>query len=341
MYVCITIDTEFSIAGSFSDTNARPVAEPAVWCDVDGRSEGLGFLLSCFKRFHVPATFFVEVLHRHYFKHDPMLSIVSRILEEGHEVQLHAHPCWSVFKNLQWRERLKVEKPNDRFYGRSVEDSIELLQEGLDVFRTWGLPRPKVFRSGNLHHDDTLYAALTEVGIPYSSNVGLAIFDSGDPRYQLYSGVHKRHSVLEMPVLTFTDWCVGRHKHLKTLTICGTSSLEMQTLLERAYEAGISLVVILTHPFEFVQSKDLRFREARRHSINQQRLTRLCEYLDRHRDRFTPVGMAHAADAEETRPSPENVLLKGVLWQGLSRMATQVLYDNYGNWLLSRKGVQP
>lgn len=334
--VCITIDTEFSIGGSFSDANSSPVAEPAVWCEVDGRSEGLGFLLSCFRRYRVPATFFVEALQRHYFKHDPMRPIVSCILDDGHEVQLHAHPCWSVFKNTDWAERVKAMPPSDNFHGRSVEDSTMLLQECIEVFQEWGVPRPRVFRSGNLHHDDALYVALAGLGIPYSSNVGFAIFDSGDPRYQLYSGTHMRHGVLEMPILTFTDWSVVGRRHLKSLTICGTSFRETQTLLEKAYEAAIPLVVILTHPFEYVQSKDPGFREVRRHTINQQRLTKLCEYLDQHRDRFPPAGMAQAAEVVARRASPTNILLEGVVWQSLCRMATQVCYDSYGSWALSR-----
>ena len=57
--VCITIDTEFSIAGAFQDAACLPVAEPMVWCEVKGRSEGLGFLLPQFKKHQVPVTFFV------------------------------------------------------------------------------------------------------------------------------------------------------------------------------------------------------------------------------------------------------------------------------------------
>jgi peptidoglycan/xylan/chitin deacetylase (PgdA/CDA1 family) len=105
--VCITIDTEFSIAGAFRDAACQPVAEPMVWCEVDGRSEGLGFLLEQFKQYKVPATFFVEALHRTYFKHDPMRPIVHRIRDEGHEVQLHVHPCWSVFEHGDWAERVR------------------------------------------------------------------------------------------------------------------------------------------------------------------------------------------------------------------------------------------
>src|SRR4051812_30223400 len=90
--VCITVDTEFSIGGAFADPRLRPVADPMVWCEVGGRSEGLGFMLGCFRKYDIAATFFVEALQRSYFRHDPMHAIAQRIVAEGHEVQLHAHP---------------------------------------------------------------------------------------------------------------------------------------------------------------------------------------------------------------------------------------------------------
>ena len=33
--------------------------------------------------------------------------------------------------------------------------------QGIETFASWQLPRPQVFRSGNLHHSDNLYRALT------------------------------------------------------------------------------------------------------------------------------------------------------------------------------------
>jgi peptidoglycan/xylan/chitin deacetylase (PgdA/CDA1 family) len=335
MRVCITIDTEYSIAGAFADPACQPVADPVVWCDVGGRSEGLGFLLECFSRHGIPATFFIEALHRSYFKDDPMRAIVQRIAADGHELQLHAHPCWSVFEHADWPERVRQQPRQDDFFGRSEDDSVRLIEQGLAAFSAWGVARPTVFRSGSLQHDDRLYRALARTGIPYSSNVGLAIFDSGDPDYRMYSGRHVRHGVVECPVLTFSDWAVAGRRHLKSLTIAGTSFAETRTLLNKAERAGIELVVILTHPFEYIQSRDLGRLPARRHGVNQQRLASLCAYLDQHRGRFTPSGLGAAAAAPAVQQAPANALLEGVLWQSVRRMATQVAYEKYGDLALA------
>lgn len=334
MRVCITIDTEYSIAGAFADPACQPVADPMVWCDVAGRSEGLGFLLECFSKHGITATYFIEALHCYYFKDDPMRAIAQRIAADGHELQLHAHPCWSVFEHADWRERVRQQPRQDDFFGRSEDDSVRLIEQGLATFRDWGLARPTVFRSGSLQHDDRLYRALARTGMPYSSNVGLAIFDSGDPDYRLYSGTHLRHGVVECPVLTFSDWAVGGRRHLKSLTIAGTSFAETRTLLDKAERAGIPLVVILTHPFEYVQSRDIGRMPARRHAVNQQRLSSLCEYLARNQDRFIPSGLATAAAASAHHEQTGNALLEGVVWQSIRRMAIQIAYEKYGNFAL-------
>jgi hypothetical protein len=335
MRVCITIDTEYSIAGAFADQALLPIGDPMVFCDVDGRSEGLGFLLEQFAQHRITATFFVEALHRHYFKDDPMGPIARRIADSGHELQLHVHPCWSVFQHADWRERVRRQPRQDDFFGRGEDSSVALIEQGLASFQAWGLARPKVFRSGSLQHDDHLYRALARAGIPYSSNVGVAIFDSGDADYRLFSGRHLRHGVVECPVLTFSDWRVGGRRHLKSLTIAGTSFAETCTLLEKAERAGIAEVILLTHPFEYVQSRDIGRAPARRHRVNQQRLASLCAYLDQHRDRFDACGMAAAAAASMGPSSGANILLEGGLLQSVRRMATQVVYEKWGQLALA------
>jgi peptidoglycan/xylan/chitin deacetylase (PgdA/CDA1 family) len=334
--VCITIDTEFSIGGAFADASRVPVAEPNVWCNVKGRSEGLGFMLDTFRKHDVQATFFVETVQRYYFKDvDPMRAIARQIHDAGHEVELHSHPCWSLFEHDDWRERARTAKSPDNYFGRSLEDSVRLLQQGIDTFADWGLPRPRAFRSGNLQHDENLFKALAQVGIPYSSNVAVSVFDSGHPDYALYSGTHERLGVLECPVLTYSDWQVGGRRHLKALSIAGTSFAEMRVLLNKAQAAGVPLVVILTHPFEYVQKDDLAYRHARRHGVTQQRLTQLCAFLQANSDRFDASGMVKAVDDPACRDE-RNLLLSTPIWHSVPRMGTQVVYDYFGRWALAR-----
>ncbi|QOL50937.1 polysaccharide deacetylase family protein [Massilia litorea] len=335
--VCITIDTEFSIAGAFSDKTKQPVAEPLVWCNVDGRSEGLGFMLDTFRRYDIQATFFVDTQHRHYFKHDPMRPIAQQLHAAGHEVQLHAHPCWTNFQNSDWRNTPRAERISDDISQHSIEATVKLIDQGIDTFKEWGIPRPRAFRSGNLHHGDGLYQALAQTGITYSSNIGVAIHDSGNPDYRLFSGQHQRHGVKEYPVLSFSDWRIGPKQNIKSLTIAGSSFAETRRLLEKARSEGIPLVVVLTHPFEFVQKRDLAFTQTRPDRLTQGRLRKLCEFLQENSDRFDACGLASAADAIPAAQASENKLLKGRLWHTVPRMVAQVANDRIGKWKLAQQ----
>jgi peptidoglycan/xylan/chitin deacetylase (PgdA/CDA1 family) len=335
--VCITIDTEFSIGGAFSDKARQPVAEPLVWCNIEGRSQGLGFMLDTFRQYNVQATFFVETLHRHHFIHDPMRPIAQQIHAHGHEVQLHCHPCWALFQDADWWNTARGMKGRDDISKRSVDEAVALINQGIATFKEWGLPRPRAFRSGNLHHGDNLYRALAVTGIPYSSNIGVAVYDSGDAAYRLYSGQHERHGVKEFPVLSFSDWRIGRKQNIKSLTIAGSSFAETRYLLEKARSEGIPLVVVLTHPFEFVQNRDLAYQQTRSNRLTQARLRKLCEFLQHNSDRFDASGLTAAAEAIPALASPPNTLLRGALRHALPRMATQVAYHRFGRWMLARK----
>jgi hypothetical protein len=233
-------------------------------------------------------------------------------------------------------------KPSiDAFYGRAEDDSLKLMEEGLEIFHDWGLPTPTVFRSGSLHHDDALYRAQSRAGIPYSSNVGVAVFDSGDENYRLYSGRHERHGVIECPILTFQDWKVPGKTHLKSLTITGSNFAETRMLLEKAHRAGIEQVVILTHPFEYVHASDLQMSRMRRHHVNQRRLTQLCKFLSENTDRFATDGMSTIAAMPMQPESSRNVLLEGSLLKAVPRMAEQAIYDRYGMWRLKHQETPP
>ncbi|NJO38754.1 MAG: hypothetical protein HC871_15560 [Rhizobiales bacterium] len=98
--VVITIDTEFSVAGAFDDPTGqtRPVGEPNVTGLVDGKEQGLGFMLETFARHGAVATFFVETLHVRHFGLEPMGALARRIHAAGHDVQLHLHPLWLAFE---------------------------------------------------------------------------------------------------------------------------------------------------------------------------------------------------------------------------------------------------
>jgi hypothetical protein len=169
----------------------------------------------------------------------------------------------------------------------------------------------------------------------------VAVFDSGDDNYRLYSGRHARHGVIECPILTFRDWKLPGKTHLKSLTITGSNFAETRMLLEQAHREGVEQVVILTHPFEYVHASDLQMSRMRRHHVNQRRLARLCEFLSANTDRFATDGLSAAAAMPMGAESSRNVLLKGSLLTAMPRMAEQAAYDKYSMWRLKHQQAAP
>lgn len=334
--VCITIDTEFSIAGAFRPPfTDHPVSDPFVWCWIDGCSHGLGFLLDAFSRYGIKATFFVEALHRNYFSDDPMFKAVKAIKAAGQDVQLHLHPCWTVFRRANWRELVTVQPRQDDFAGRAVEDSVTLIRQGIEFFSDWGLETPRLLRTGGLQHDMNIYQAMTKTGLAAASNIGLAIYRVGSPDFDVYSGAHEFAGVLEFPVLTYQDARLGRRHHLKSLTITGSSFHEMECLLWQAYQASLPLVVILTHPFEYARGYDYQFNAARPHRLNQSKLLGLCQFLRDHHEHFETTSLLTAAASFPADRIGENRLLKSPLAIALARLANNALYE-HGARLLGR-----
>lgn len=306
--VFMTIDTEFSIGGTFLSPHAvQPIGAQNVDCVVRGRAEGLGFLLDTFAAHGIQATFFVETLQTAYFGDGPMGEIARRIGAAGHDLQLHLHPVWTYFDSPQWQQRLTSVQPNDDLHGRSVEQLAVWMQRGIDAFRRWGLAAPLALRTGNLMVDRNVYLAMAQVGLKVASNVARAVFEPAEPALRFNTGIHDVEGVLELPVLTYADLRIGARTHRKVLTITGSSVGEMRCLLERGHAAGTASVVLLTHCHEFVKG-DLRGALAV-DRVNQHRLVDICRYLRDHRDRFEVTTMDRMAGLSRSAHSQSDPLL--------------------------------
>jgi hypothetical protein len=306
--VCITVDTEFSIAGALTRPDRyRPVSGPPVYGLIGGREHGLGFLLDCLGAHGLAATFFVECLNPSYFGDRPMGRVVERLLAAGQDVQMHLHPEWLYFRDPRWIERVATmrPRPNGSCAGRSIDELIEFMRLGRDAFERWGAPAPVALRTGSFHVDRLVYRAMTAMGLRLASNVGLAVYRARDPALHLRGGMHWINGVLEVPVLTYTER-VGHWHRPRLLSPLSTSWPEMRALLWAARRAGISPVVLITHPFEFIKSADLQFTRIVRNRIVQRRFAALCRFLAEHAAEFVAVPLGGVGrDWLVRAPEPE------------------------------------
>jgi len=328
--VCITIDTEFDIAGTFVDpARFAPIAESNVLCREGEQSHGLGFLLSTFAEHGVTATFFVEALNSIYFGDEPMKQIAQEIVRAGHDVQLHLHPVWTYFSDPEWRSRLAHTPPNDSFVGRSQADVERLIEQGRKIFARWSIADPVALRTGGLHVDLNVYQAMQAQGMGLASNVGVGIYRPQAEALQLYGGRHRVHSVVEVPVLTYRRSGLPERFREKTLTVTGSSWREIKRLLSTARRDGVGPVVLLTHPHEFAKSDSRGGWRANR--MNQERLRRLCEFLAQRRDEFEIVSFGGRADAWRQSVNVPATILSVPRFDGLRGLAENI----YNDWMLA------
>jgi hypothetical protein len=295
--ICITIDTEFSIGGNFADPRLAPVAAPVVLGEVGGKEHGLGFLLDRLCGSGVRATFFVEALQTAYFGDEPMGGFARRIAAAGQDVQLHLHPCWLSYEGGGTGGAIGA--PNDSCAGRSDAELDRIFAAGFAAFARWELPRPVAVRAGNFQADMSFYRAAERHGLRLSSNIALAAGCAAEPGLRLSGGRHRFGRVLELPVLSYL-YPLGRRRRLRLLAITASSVAEIGSVLRQARERGISPVVLVTHPQEFVKHRDVRYSRLRRNRVNQARLEGLLRFVGQHPDEFAVVPMCDIASDDAT-----------------------------------------
>jgi hypothetical protein len=327
--VCLTVDTEFSIGGAFADpVRYRPLSRELVDCIVEGQGQGQGldFLLRTLCDAGVSATFFTEVLQCFYFGERPMGRIVERIAGAGHDVQLHLHPGWLGFRHETWR---LADPGSDACAARSCDELTAMIEFGAAQFSRWGLPAPTALRAGSFACGPVVHQAMRACGLALGSNIGLGLYRAPEAEFHLASGTRMFSSVLEVPALTYAQSLLPGEPRLRVLAITSTSWRETEALLWSARRCGISPVLVLTHPFEFIKRKDYRYRGTRRDGVNQDRLERLVEFLSANRDVFAPTTFAASGAAWLAAGSRPGELLRVPAALALARIG-----ENAANTLI-------
>jgi hypothetical protein len=326
--VCLTVDTEFSIGGAFADPQRyRPLSSEPVDGLVDGRAEGLGFLLAALRDHRIAATFFVEVLQSFYFGDQPMGRVVGRIAADGHDVELHLHPGWLAFRSAEWR----TARPDDSCALRTRSELRAMIEFGIAQFDRWQVPSPQALRTGNFAFARPVHEAMVDCGLGLGSNIAISVFPPRDPECHVPSGSVMVDGVLEVPAFTYMAPNPPRGSRPRTLAITASSWRETEALLWRARDAAISPIVVLTHPFEFVKRRNFRFSETRRDRVNQQRLLRFLEFLSSNGDAFSATTFARSGNAWIARGGSPGGLLQAPFYPAMARLA-----ENAANTLVWR-----
>jgi len=320
--VVLTVDTEPSIAGAFSNEVATPLIDEPVAGLVEGKSEALGFLIETLTGHGLVATFFVETVHTRYFSDRMMGGYVERLLRADQDVQLHLHPCWLSFKDGTLdRSDLVTDHCHELETGRLTA----LIGEGADQIRTWTGIRPTGMRTGNFSTALSVFEAMRQAGLSRASNICLAAHRPPEPGLAVPGGVHDFAGIRELPVTCFFDVGPVGHGRLRPMQVTALTAREQISLLNTAHDVENPVVVIVTHPFEFLKKHDFRYTNLRPNRIIQDRFRRLCAFLSANSDRFEVMPLATAADAVDDRQGWTE--LSGNAFNSIVRAAANAVND--------------
>jgi hypothetical protein len=321
--VVLTVDTEASIGGAFSGNAAcKPLIHELVAGMVEGKSEGLGFLVETLNRYGLIATFFVETTQSRYFPDKVMGDYVEQLSRASQDVQLHLHPCWLSFKDGKLDlSNLVTDNCHELETGRLTA----LIGEGAELIGAWTGTRPTGMRTGNFSTALSVFEAMSKAGLRYASNICLAVHRPPEPELAVMGGVYDFAGIRELPVTCFFDiGPVGRGR-LRPMQVTALTATEQIRLLNAAHENGNPVVVILTHPFEFVKKRDFRYTNLSPNRIVQDRFRRLCTFLSVNSDRFDVVPLGVAADTIKTGQAWTE--LRGNALNSIVRAAANVVND--------------
>ena len=300
--VVLTVDTEPSIAGAFDDPVANtPLIHEPVAGEVAGKSEALGFLVETLRRHGQKATFFVETVHTSYFPADLMGRYVDQLQAADQDVQLHLHPSWLSFE----KDRMaQGEKVTDHCNELAQAQLVELIGRGCAQIEAWTGRRPTGMRTGNFSTAFNVFEAMSEAGLENASNICLAVVRPPEEALWVTGGSHRFAGIRELPVTCFADsGPVGRGR-LRPMQITALGADEQIALLQQAHGEQREVIVIVTHPFEYLKKKDFRYRGLKANRLVQGRLEKLCSFLAENDDKFAVVSLEEAARETEPESAP-------------------------------------
>ena len=320
--VILTVDTEPSIAGAFANPDHTPLLDEPITGEINGRSEALGFLIETLRSHDLAATFFVETAHTRCFGDLAMGGYAQRLVRAGQDVQLHLHPNWLSFESGE----LRLNSPHtDNCHEMSVEPLAALIAEGADQITDWTGRRPSAMRTGNFSTGRSVFHAMQQAGFRFSSNICVAVAPPPERELALTGGVHDIAGVRELPVTCFADIGPVGGGHWRPTQVTALTSREMIKVLGAAHACGNPVVVIVTHPFEFLKKRDFRYTGLRPNRLVQRRFRQLCAFLAENSDRFEVLPIGVAADALDP-PQPWTEL-RGNRFLSIVRAAENVVND--------------
>jgi hypothetical protein len=293
--VYITVDTENSMGGAWDDSSLRPVpSERIIFCRRQGRDFGIGWMCGLLNERKLRATFFCETLAALVLGEADTRAYLEFLLEQGQDVQLHAHPNY-----LHYADYLQGAPANkeDALAYLPLDHQRRVLSTAMELFERFTGCRPLVYRAGNFQGGPASLAILRDLGFVIDSSYNPAYATAFDGHNLLLNVPQFLNGVWELPFTVaherFSESSAPRN--LKYFDPAAMSCSEMRQVLEQAHRAHLTDVVVMLHSFSGVKRRDEQYSSFRPDHIVRRRFAWLLDYLAANSARFTVTTMGEVA----------------------------------------------
>ena len=313
--IFITIDVETSIGGAFAKPDKlRPVgADKRIYGQIGNREFGIPLIIDILNKHNLKATFFVEPFCSFYFGEKIIKEICHYILNRGHDVQLHLHPNYQIFKCPDWQERAKRKELFPDIIARyTLDEQINLIKQGKKILEKYGV-KPIAFRAGCFGANLNTLMALKENDFLIDSSYNLSFLGKTCFIHPLHLTSHLSpltsyvsrltylndltliNGIYELPITNYYDFKIGNFKRLRTLDICAVSFYEMKKILRYALKKGPKHITFILHSFSLIKKRDVQYKTARPNFIVINRFKKLCEFLSKNKNLFKVIALSQFA----------------------------------------------
>jgi len=249
--VFLTIDVEYTGMSYYEKNTSFKIPSSSLDCYVNGKSYGLPFIIEILDKNSLKGNFFVEPFSKFYFGEEQLKRNIDHIRKNKHDIQLHLHPSWLIFKDGK--------KRSDNLYDYNLNQQAKLIAFGKSILNKFRI-KPIAFRACRFTANNDTYLALKKNKIPISSNYNLAFLNK-DCFIRLDKKINDVNNISETYEFPITNYMIRdlrtflRYTY-KPLQIGCTSFKSMVKVLEYAHKNKMNSVTLILHNFEFLDRRD-------------------------------------------------------------------------------------
>ena len=306
MNVYFTVDTESSMAGALLYPGRRPLpADRHVFCRKGDEELGIPLLVRLLQRYGLRGTFFIETLATRCLGERDTRSIFDFLGNAGQDVQLHVHPIFRFYTELQKAQEagktyMLPERPDlIGFFDEAVQ--MELLNEAVKYFTDFSGSSPKVFRAGCYAGSNRMMRCLRQMSITVDSSFNPCYHEvSFAGEVMQPNQVEALEGVWEIPITVARSRIPEGYGGFKFADCTALCFSEIRAMLDACAAKGQKHFVMVFHSFSAVKSRDDTYTELRPNRIVIRRLDRTFRYLAENSGRFQVETMGRVATQLES-----------------------------------------